>query len=263
LLVAALCTCALGVTGCGAGQEEGADKASKPHPREPISSQVAPFNAALEKGDCDAAARLTFSALREGEEPGAPATKVECEFLESPSALQSPLGFLQVLAGLSFERSQEYGTAAMMEGKAPDDENVAVVWALDVDGRFRYVGFRSDEEQQIVRPLTRGSEADAIALAFVRSIRAGGCDANLISSIGGLAEGGDVEAGCRAAAEDERFVSALQASPKAEPRRIGGTQGWAFYELATEDRYFTLVLLANPFGGTPEFGVYDVLPASP
>lgn len=266
MVAAVLCAGLLALTGCGGGEEE-QGKPPRPHPAEPISSLVAPFNAALDRGNCEAAARLTFSTLREVEEPGAAPTEEECEFLEAPlTSLLPPISFLQLLAEIRFEKSEQYGSAALMEGEAPDGERVAAVWALDVDGHYRYVGAASTDKPQIGHPQPRGNNTDVVAAVFVRSVGEGKCNPDLLNPIGTLAEE-DVEAGCLAAEEDERFVSAIRESPEAGLLGVGRTPSWAFFELSTDKGVYTVILgsMALAFGNDPpeDFGIYDVLPTSP
>lgn len=261
-VITAMGACALALGACGGDDEETRASSSQPKPKQPIAKLVGPFNKALAEEDCKAAAEAVFSVLREEGKPGAPATKKECKFLQTPGS------FLQVLGDIEFTDSEEFGTAALMEAEVPPGRELgsraAALWALDSDGEYRYVSVTSGDGQ-LGRSLPKGNDAEEAAGKFVESVRNGRCEASLINPEGTLAQG-DVKAACEGIEEGARFAPALKADAAAKPKPMGATLDWAFYGVDTDDGFFTLILNSLPAEGkgqSTRYGVYDVLPASP
>lgn len=264
-VIAVIGVCALALSACGGGGDDTTASSSsggQPEPRRPIAELVQPFNETLAKGDCETAAEAVFSVLRASGENG-PATKKECEYLEDQEN-----SFLNGLADVEFTDSEEYGTAALMEGELPKKDGgpaAAALWVLDRDGEFHYVSTLNGDAQ-LGTSLPDGNDADEVAAEFVDSVRGGKCDPDRIDPEGTLAQG-NTKAACDGVLEGEKFAPAVKADKGAAPEKIGETLDWAFYGVDTKDGYFTLIL--NSLGSGPngeqttEYGVYDVLLSSP
>jgi hypothetical protein len=263
LTIAMLAAAALLAAGCG-GEDSGTDTSGEasgpPQPKQPIAKRVDELNKILASGDCEGAAEITFSILREKGKAGAPATDKECEFLEDEET-----SFLNVLADIEFENSEEFGTVAMAEGEPLKGEDVDAsisTWVLDVDGEWRYLTVGGGDVQ-IGASQPEGSDADEVAARFVREARQRKCEPEVLHEEGTLAFG-DQEEGCKVIEDSKIVVPDLKASPDAEPVPIGETLDWAFYGVDSGDGYYTLLLNsvgADPGEQSTHFAVYDFLPS--
>lgn len=262
VIASSLCAGVLAIAGCGddTSTDGGTDTSATstvPTASKPIAEKVEPFNKALAEGDCEAAVEAVFSVLRGGGKNGPP-TRQECKYVKTHEE-----SFLNGLADVEFTSSEEYGTAALMEGDAPPgiDGTSTAVWVLDSDGEYHYVQvFNGDA--QIGTSLPQGNDADEVAAEIVALARKGKCDERNIDPEGTLAQG-DTKAACEAVAEGEYFTPAVKADKGAAAEKIGETLDWAFYGVDTEDGYFTLLL--NSIGTGPNgsqstnYGLSDVL----
>lgn len=241
--------CCASLAACGGGGSDGSDGsddslAPQPTPKQPIASQIVPFDRALAKKDCPQIIEMTFS-LGRGKPPGAPATADECKGATFPG-----------LRGNHFTRAKQYGTAALME--APATKRWAV-WAIDGDRQYRYTGFVGGPPLQIGTPLGSGSLALQMTKTFVKAVREQDCKAMapLFSHGARLVVGEKTKQGaCKAVLKGQFLAPALRATPKPKLTVMGGTANVAFVGLATDKGYFTFV-----YNDAPKYlRLIDVLP---
>jgi len=232
-------------TGCG-----GTHEVAQPTPSQPISAAMTDLNNAIAKRNCDAQARLHFSERRTVTTPGAAATRQECTG--------------RFRAGLHFDKSAAYGTAALIEGPLPPwqfpGKTVArrkhaislAVFVLDRDRRFRLWDTVIPQDRQIgTKPSAAAEDHARDARAVIAAIRASDCGAlaalmHPASEMVTNYRGDRRAAACRNIIHGRIFAPAVRASPAAEPRLLGATRDFHFYGVATKRTYFTMVMETPP-----------------
>jgi hypothetical protein len=248
------------LAGCGGDSNGGL--VSQPQPAQPIESLVGPFNKAISAGSCKDVAKLALAITRPVGKPGAPATKRECEFYANDPA--SPL---KALKGVRFDKSAEYGTAALMEGNPSPGSSVAktfAIWAVDVDGRFRFLS-SGGGDAQIGKSPPRPNDAARNAKAFVRSIKDGHCDPKLLNPNRSMLPAVAPKTVCQRIDKGHLAAPAIRATKRVAPEKMGESADFVFFGVPTEKAYFTLIMAsedAKPGAKGRDFTVYDILPST-
>lgn len=259
---------ALLVGGCGgsddhstsSGSQKPTAGVSQPQPKQPIGAELKRLNAAQAAKSCERIEMLTFSVIRQAE-PGAPATKAECQ------------GFAKANRGVKvtvFDKSAAYGTAALTEGPPTRAGQKGIVteavWALDGDGRYRFTRISGQGSAQIGTQPRAGAKIGPNAQAFVEAVRHHDCAqlTSVLNPSGRLYAGGrDKLARCKVVLSGKFFEPAIRNSPGARAVKLGATRSFAFYGVSTKTGYFTLILRTPPDGNESEMTVMDVLPNTP
>lgn len=256
LAAAALSACGGSDASPPPAQPEGT--VAQPTPNEPIASKVEPLNAAVAGESCERYVPLVYSFAREGEGLGSPAAKSECRVAER--------GVLKQLRGTRFEKSAEFGTAALIEGQAEGDNpsTNTTVWVVDRDGEFR-IAHAVSGQPQIGSEAPPEAEPSEAAELFVDATIDDDCDGlNRVLNPGARVLQGVKRpaAACETVLDGPVFAPAIRDTPDAEPVELGVTANLAFYGIATKDAYFTL-LLTSADEPRAQMTVIDILPNTP
>jgi hypothetical protein len=246
---------AVALAGCGGGDDGSSAEGSPdlPEAKQPISEQLPAFERAASRLDCEDALPVVHPVLLS--QPEDPESKQNCD---------DPLFTLRRVRNFSATDSQELGTAAIVDGEINGDE-VALVWALDEQGNFKWIG-GSNAEPQVGTEPPGNLDFKQNAVAFIEALRDDDCKAayEAIATNSRLSYG-SAKTFCRKfedtfTATPEGFGSRLQQDPDAELVDLGTTRALAFYGVATEPAgYRTLVVSAAAEGEEPK--VFDVVPA--
>jgi hypothetical protein len=262
---AALCCAvtAIAVAGCGSSKSSGGGGVvQQPKPKEPISDVVPKLNKAIKDQDCAQFAALDFSQTRQNTTPGGPPTGNECKFFKQA---------LKGSKGLTFTHGAEYGTGALIEGrappklakKAPGRAVALAIFVLDRDGKFRFLEDRVDLAQIGTKPAAGADDGGKNAQAVVDAIRAGDCKklVPLIHPNGSAAHasGGSVQKTCTAFVKGQVFASALRETKNPKAVSLGATRDYQFYGVGTKKTYFTLIMVTPPGTSSKPPLLYDVL----
>jgi hypothetical protein len=247
--------------GCGGGDSDG-----EPSPAERLAEAVRDYERAVADQDCAAFARFAHSEVRPpGKEPEDPPDPAECRNLGNSYTR---------LMGFKSTRTKIYGSAAIVEGNV-DGRFVALVWTLDVDGRWVQVQTVPGIDPQIRIDFQRpGNRFAANAAAFVSAQRRGDCRTvfrlfNPASPF--VARAQDPAAFCKryreGAGDPGRLSTQLAQAPDARPRDLGGTKDLHFFRVDTGGgRRWTLIMAtlpaALPAGGHAQDSVLDYYPNS-
>ncbi len=250
LLLSALAATTVALAGCGGSS--GGDS-SIPEPQQPIAERIPPFERAAAGLDCEDALKVVHPVLLTQPERGA--SKQNCD--AAVSTLRSVRGFRSA-------DSQEFGTAAVVDGEA-NGHVVSLIWALDDQGEFKWIGGTHSRPEVGTEP-PDSVEYEKGATAFIEALRADDCEAafETIAPHTRLAYGGQQEFCDKFedtfTATPEGFGSRLQADPDAELVPLGGTRDEAFYGVATAPAGYRTVITNGSHGGE-QSTVYDVIPA--
>jgi hypothetical protein len=174
------------------------------------------------------------------------------------------------LTGMSFTKSAEYGTVALMEGPPPKNlprgtpRGVVsgALFILDRDRHYRFVSAAVELPQVGTKPSAAAVDGGRNARAVLAAIRAKDCAkfAPLIHPDASQAiQFRSPRAKCKALVNGALFPPSLRATPNAKPVLLGQTRDYALYGVATKASYFTLVMSTPP--GTSDkppifFGVF-------
>ena len=251
----------LALTGCGGDDGDG-----ERTPQQRLEDAVEEYERAVADQDCAAFARFAHSSVRpSGKGPDDAPDAAECRNLGASYTL---------LAGFKSRRLKVFGTAAIVEGDV-EGRFMALIWTLDVDGRWTHVQTvpAIDPQVRLSRPRPDNRFA-ANAAAFVKAQRAGDCREVfrlLNSGSPFVAEGGGVAAFCKRYRESrdapERLSAQLAQAPEAKPVDLGGTQDLHFFRVDTgSGRRWTLIMStlppAVPAAGHAQDSVLDYYPNS-
>lgn len=227
---------------------------AQPAPNEPIASKVEPLDAAVASGSCERYVPLVFSFAREGNRLGTPPAKSECRVAEQ--------GVLRELRGTRFAGSAEFGTAALIEGQAEgSDATNTTVWVVDRDGELR-IAHAVTGQAQIGSEASPQEDPAQVAESFVSATLDDDCKAidRLLNPGGRIVHDAERPAvACKTVLNGVVFAPAIRKTPDARPVELGVTANLAFYGIATEDAYFTL-LLSDADEPSGEVTVLDILP---
>jgi hypothetical protein len=230
------------VAGCGG---DGGDEEESPEQR--LEALLPEYERAVNEQDCRAFARFAHSAVRPpGRKYDDPPDAQECRNLGTAYTR---------LEGLTTDRLEVYGSAAIVEGKM-DGRVVAQVWLVDVDGRWKQVQSSPPGIAPQIDGTPRPSDRfEANAAAFVEAMRSGDCRTvfRLLNVASPFLESEAEPAGSfctrfrRSFRAPGRLAAQLEAAPDAKPVDMGGTSDFHFYRLDTGgDRHWTLILNTLP-----------------
>jgi hypothetical protein len=239
IAVLALAALALGCGGDGDGEERS--------PQERLEAVLPDYERAVADQDCRAFARFAHSSVRApGRAPDDPPTADECRNLGNAYTR---------LAGFEAQRTRVFGNAAVVEGQR-DAQLMALVWVVDVDGRWKQVqATPPGTSPQIDAPPRPQDRYGPNAEAFTAAMRAGDCRKayRLLNPASPFLENETEPAGAfcsrfrRSFRAPERLAGQLAAAPDAKPVDLGGTPDFRFFRLDTgRDRHWTLILSTLP-----------------
>jgi hypothetical protein len=244
--------------GCGGGGGERRSSGDgAPTPRESLASVLPRYERAAADQDCRAFARFTHSNVRpRGTEIGAPPTSSECASLaKSYSRVED----------IEITRSKEFGTAGVAEGSI-DGRNVALIFTLDVDGRWKQVlATPPGATKQIGAVQRRDERYVPHAGNWIEAMRSGNCRAVFpllnVASPFVTQDGDDLTAFCERFDRNKRLPASLAAqlrpTPHAQPLDLRGTPDFHFFGLATAGGgYWTIIMSTLP-SGLPSNGHVD------
>ena len=225
LLLLALCVPAL-AGGCG-GDGGGSEKS----PDDRLKEAVNGFEEAVGEQDCVAFARYVHTTVRPpGRDTADPPDAAECRGLGE--------AYTQ-LSGFEAEKMKRFGSAAIVQGRV-DGRFVALVWTLDVDGRWKQVqAMPPGTDPQIGGPPRLQTKFAQNAARWVDAMRAGDCRKafRLLHPMSPYV-GADGAAGfCKrfeaSRRDPARLPAQLAQAPAAKPVDLGGTRDLHFFRLDT------------------------------
>ena len=274
-LVAVLASAlALGVAGCG-GSDDDKDKkpakGEKPAPtaKQPLAATLPQFNRAIATQSCNLYAPLALTYTRPvAAQPGDPpiAKERECDSYRQLLARN--------LRGVKFDKSKEFGTAALAEGPGPRAGKYTIhtgVFVLDWDGKYRFY-LTNPSDRQIGSSPKSGTDFQKSADAFVKAVRDKDCAAfqRVTNPAGGFYRGvKSPQEACKNVFDGHFLAPQLKADPSAEPVKLGETLDFGFYGIATKRNYYTMILSTRPddanaqFKGKDDVLVFDYFPNYP
>ena len=174
---------------------------------------------------------------------------------------------MPTLDEVEFDRSQEFGPAALIEGEPPKSEKDAVVYVGVVlrdpfaDDEWTYAYGNGDTIEQIDSEAVDPEGNQETAQDFVDALESKDCDAlaATIHPTTNAYPGGDPKELCTTYF-DGQFGKAYENGGTIEP--LGGTIDYAFYTLTPEDgsRSDTMILFIDGDSEDGKMAVVDVLP---
>lgn len=245
--------CAL--VACGGNDNERANTQpviERPTPNGRLENQTAELNRALTHKSCQDYQELVHS-FASGRPPGVPSKPGECK---GDSAYQD-------LLNKRMDFAQQIGTGGVLEGTVKGKRSYTV-WALDVDGEFRFLNVSGGGPKELGSRFTRRDEAREVAEDFLKAVRDKDCAAMepLLSPKGSrlVVNLRSKRKACQAVLKGDFLAPALRATPNPEIEVLGGTANLAFVGIATRRVYFTMILGDGRRGA---LRVFDVVASSP
>ena len=276
VLTALLAAAALAPTGCGGDDDDdGTSVKGLPKPAQPLSAAVRQLEQ-VSSGPCQRFLTIVHTRSRRANTPpGSPGTAQECE--------GSNLG---EFAGFRAEKTKQFGTAAVVDGRTNRRSQVSLIFVLDGDSRWRFLfkslvaPSREDPDIRQVGSKPRDEDRfDENVRAFVRGFQTRDCPAiwKALSGSSGIVSvrKNNQAAFCRdlnrSYANAGTFPSLMLQSRNAKPELLGETSDNAFYALKlARGNVFTLVLSTDPDNidpsqkrGHDNDGVIDYFRAGP
>lgn len=253
----ALLACLLAATAlaaCGGGSKPKDDGARHrggnaprnvdPTPSESVDDAIDRIHGAATASGCEAVKGLLHSTYGDVSQDACNAVKAEIDGFRDP-------------------RGAAYKTGAVIDYETAAGQHRTAALVLDADRTYR-IDFVIDVLGATVGT-AKPAAFDRNALAVVRAMQAGDCDAflRLTARTIGLGVGPDEEV-CRRVS-DVPVRRELVENRSARPVPLGGNAWLAFYKLRTRrDAYYTLVMAREdpaPGGGTPRYVLVNALPA--
>ncbi|MDX6697156.1 MAG: hypothetical protein QOE65_553 [Solirubrobacteraceae bacterium] len=249
-----LLACLLALPGCGGSSKPKpndtrnrggtASRLVDPTPRESVKDVIDRIHGAATASGCEAVKGLLHSTYGDVSQDACDAVKAEIDGFRSPHGAVYRTG-----AAIDYETTAgQHRTAAMV---LDSDRTYRIDFVIDVPGAT--VGS------------PRAGAFDRNALAVVRAMQSGDCDAflRLTARTIGLGVGPDAEV-CRRVS-DVPLRRELVANPSARPIPLGGNAWLAFYKLRTRpDAYYTMVMAREDTvgrGGASRYVLVNALPA--
>jgi hypothetical protein len=246
-----VCACLVALAGCGGGKKKADEPRAQgrvvrnvdPRPDESVSNVVDRVKGAVTATGCEAVKGLLHSTYGNISDDSCQAVKAEIDGFQEP-------------------RGAAYKTGAAISYRTATGRRRLIALALDADRTFR-VAFVEDVSGQPIGTSKPGA-FDRAALAVVRAMRNGDCDAflSVVSRTDGLGVGPDEEV-CRRVS-DAPFRRELVGKPRVRPVALGGNAEVAFYKLRTRpDAYYTMIMArqAPRAGGAGRYVLVTALPA--
>jgi hypothetical protein len=235
ILLAALALAA----GCGGDDGEG-----ERSPQERLEAVLPDYERAVAEQDCVGFARFVHNQVRAaGRTADDPPDAAECRNLG--------LSYTR-LSAFKADRTRVFGTAALVEGNV-DGRLMALVWVIDVDGRWKQVQATPPSiEPQLRGPPPANDRFAPNAAAWVAAMRAGDCRrvfrllnaaSPFVAADGRETPGAFCTRFRRSAGDPERLQAQLRQAPSAKPVDMGGTGDFRFYRLdAGRGRHWTVIM---------------------
>ena len=229
------------VAGCG-GEDDG-----ERSPQERLDAVLPDYERAVEDQDCAAFARFAHSQVRAaGRGVDDPPDAAECR----------NLGFSYTrLMGFEADRSRVFGSAAIVEGRIAG-QLMALVWVVDVDGRWKQVQATPPGiVPQIGGEQRPGNRFAPNAAAWVAAMRSGDCRGvfRLLNTASPFLSDRprDQRGFCSRFRETvdrpDRLAGQLARAPSAKTVDLGGTRDFHFFRIDTGGgRRWTLILSTLP-----------------
>jgi hypothetical protein len=233
------------LAGCGGDGGDGNQS-----PKERLEAVLPDYERAVGTQDCAAFARFAHSQVRAaGRTVDDPPDAAECR----------NLGFSYTrLLDFEADRTKLFGTAALVEGNLAG-RLTALVWVLDVDGRWKQVQATPPSINPQIQGQPRPENRFARNAAdWVTAMRAGDCRrvfrllnpaSPFLADEGREQEGAFCARFRRSAREPERLPAQLRQAPTAKAVDMGGTRDFHFLRLDTgRGRHWTVIMssLAPP-----------------
>jgi hypothetical protein len=252
LLLSCACAAALlAPAGCGGGKQKGGARGARggvvrnvdPKPAESIQNVIDRVKGAVTATDCEAVKGLLHSTYGNISDGACQAVKAQID-------------------GFQEAHGAAYKTGAAISYRTSTGRRRLIVLALDADSTYRIAFITDVPDDPIGTP--KPAALDRAALAAVRALRDGNCDAflRLVSRTDGLGVGPDEEV-CRRVS-DVPFRRELLGKARARPVPLGGNADVAFYKLRTRpDAYYTLIMVRETprAGGPSRYVLVTALPA--
>lgn len=270
LISLVIACCVVALAGCGGGDDDLPDVILKdaPRPAESIKEAEEKFVKATGENTCATLEPLVHSQYRSQSAPGSPLTADECKTLKAK---------YKALKGFTATGNQAFQTVGVVDGELGGDP-ATVLFALDSDRRWKFVSL-VQAAKQAGTPNNALNEFDSNAKAFVEAFRGKSCSTLFslvsISSPYYVGAGRSARAFCRSlvgnAKDTNSLAYQLARDPGAKPKRLGGTNDFAFYGLSMKSgRYDTLIMITQPKDAPPKLAqgksqraFYEILSARP
>jgi hypothetical protein len=265
-LAIALAVLVLFAAGCGSGSEGGGDQSSAPEAKQPLRAAIAHLNNVIRKQDCDGLVALTFSAMRvnaAGDGPAEAGERVRPGECQENGADE----LLQVLHGVRFTHSEDYGAGAISEGPAGGSvagyRRFATVLLADRDGRWRHVVFFPADEQ-FATDMAAAADPVGVTKRFVRLIKTGDCGEAAAVIAADTRFGENPRESCQTLKKGDILAPALRDAQEIDVETIGSSRDYAITGINTGSTYFGVVLATPPIksGRPPQHRVFvaEVVP---
>lgn len=219
--------------------------ATGPKPAESIGTTIARISSALAIPGCNGKLRLIMHSA------WGKLGKSGCTYLRKGlGTFKSPHGAV-------------YGTAAEIDAGTGYSEPATAVLALDSDRRFHVVFVQFEYGSIGSRP---NPAFDRNARVAVAALRRGDCAAFVKVAFRGFGLGGGPETSVCTRLPRNAVHLALAADPHATLTRLGGNSLYAFYGLAADGQYWTVVMAQQPPSpslpvGSAQYAFVDAYPA--
>lgn len=224
-----------------------------------LDDAIAKINDAIDAGDCATVAQIvnrTTSGLYENADDP---PKELCKSYEE--------NFVPALEEVDFDRSQQFGPAAIIEGEPPSNDKEAAVYVAVLlrdpyaDDDWTYTYGNGDTLEQIDTEPVDPEGVEETAQGFMDAVADQDCDAlaDLIQPTTNAFPGGDPKELCSTYFNGP-FGKAYADGANLE--LLGGTIDYSFFEVTPEDgsRTDTMILYIVGDSEDGKMGVVDVLP---
>lgn len=224
--------------------------AKVPKPHKSIAKTATAFVDAIESGDCADQARILVHSIHRA--------SGKLNTTPGPEDCTNLANYVANLKGLVIDRSQQYGTGALVEGHVAN-LHFLFAFALDIDGAWRLISYVPTTQQIIgTEPIAGAKQA---AKSFVDAVRAKDCPAvwkslNTESDYVTSNTGPDGESAyCKtfddALATREGRAAQIAKSRHARLITFGGTSLYAYFGLDLPSGMFITILVAKNAVGDP------------
>jgi len=227
-----------------------------------LEDAMSKINAAMDSGKCDDVAavvsRTTSGLYEKADDP----PKSLCNYFED--------GLVPIIEQVDFDRSQQFGSAAIIEGEPAADDPEAKVFVGVVlrdpyaDNEWTYTYGGGDTLEQLDTEPTDPEGVQQTAQDFVDSLESQDCEelaASVDPTLNPIPEGSSKDL-CQVYFEGP-FGKAYADGGSLE--YLGGTIDYAFFELTPEDGSRTDTMILNIIGDSEQgkMGVVDVIATPP
>jgi len=263
LVVLSVLVCLL-LPACGGDEDESAAESTggSESGSQSLEDAMSKINAAMDSGKCDDVAavvsRTTSGLYEKADDP----PKSLCNFFED--------GLVPILEQVDFDRSQQFGSAAIIEGAPPAEDPEAKVYVGVVlrdtyaDNEWTYTYAAGNTLEQLDTEPTNPEGVQQTAQDFVDSLESQDCEelaASVNPTLNPIPEGSSKDL-CQLYFEGP-FGKTYADGGSLE--YIGGTIDFAFFELTPEDGSRTDTMILSIIGDSEQgkMGVVDVIATPP